>query len=164
MFNAVVLPTSTNPNPQALTFSKSDDSSTVSTHQLTSVDRIAALEAEIYSLRARGPQKKFEGIRTRAQRTREGTEEEKKEAEEFDRRKVEPVRKPLTQKVLKLPLLVTVPVVLDSDMLTLHVASTLILPTPRDVIYSTVTSFLHIMSLLHSYVITPQLVSLLYIY
>jgi len=29
MFNMVVLPTSTNPNPQALTFSKSDDSSTV---------------------------------------------------------------------------------------------------------------------------------------
>ena len=98
MFNAVVLPTSINSTPQALTFSKSDDSSTVSTHQLSAADRIAALEAEIYSLRAKGPQKKFEGIRTRAQRTREETEEEKKEAEEFDRRRVEPVKKQTTQK------------------------------------------------------------------
>ena len=98
MFNTVVLPTSTNPNPQALMFSKSDDSLTVLTHQLTSADRIVALEAEIYSLRAKGPQKKFKGIRTRAQRTREETEEEKKEAEEFDHRRVEPVRKPVTQK------------------------------------------------------------------
>jgi len=58
MFNAVVLPTSMNPNPQALTFSKSNDSSIVSTHQLSAADRrIAALEAEIYSLRAKGPQK-----------------------------------------------------------------------------------------------------------
>jgi len=45
--------------------------------------------------------------------------------------------------VLKLPLLVTVPVVLNSDMLTLHVASTLTLPTPRDVINSTAMSLLH---------------------
>ena len=94
MFNAVILPTSTNPNPQALTFSKTDDHSMVSTHQLSAADRIAALEAEIFSLKTKGPQKKFEGVRTRAQRTREETEEEKKEAEEFDRRKVEPVKRP----------------------------------------------------------------------
>jgi len=35
MFNMVVLLTSINPTPQALTFSKSDDSSTVLTHQLS---------------------------------------------------------------------------------------------------------------------------------
>jgi len=98
MFNAVVLPTSANPNPQALTFSKSNDNSMVST-QLLAADRIAALEAEIYSLKAKGPPRKFEGMRTRAQRAREETEEEKKEADEFDCSKVEPIRKPPTQKV-----------------------------------------------------------------
>ena len=57
--------------------------------------------------------------------------------------------------LLKLPLLVTVPVVLDSDMLTLHVASTLTLPTPRYVItpqllhFSTVCHHSTAMSLLH---------------
>lgn len=99
MFNAVVLPTPTNPNPQALTFSKSDDNSIVSTHQLSAADRIAALEAEIYSLKAKGQPRKFEGMRTRAQRARGETEEEKNEADEFDRSKVEPIRKPPTQKV-----------------------------------------------------------------
>jgi len=65
--------------------------------------------------------------------------------------------------MLELPLLVTVPIVLvryanSSCCLNSDSAYSTLCH------YSTVTSFLHSMSSLHSYVITPRLVSLLYIY
>ena len=53
--------------------------------------------------------------------------------------------------LLELPLLVTVPIVPDSGMLTLYVASSLILSTPHYVI----TPWLHIFT--PQYVVTPQL-------
>ena len=53
--------------------------------------------------------------------------------------------------MLELPLLVTVPIVPVSGMLTLYVALSLILPTPHYVI----TPWLHIIS--PQYVVTPQL-------
>jgi len=65
--------------------------------------------------------------------------------------------------VLELPLLVTMPIVLvryanSSCCLDSDSAYSMLCH------YSTVTSFLHSLSSLHSYVITPRLVSLLYIY
>ncbi len=103
LFNAVVLPSISNPTPQALTLSKNEDESSVSRHQLSSQDRIAALEAEIFSLKTKGNQgrgKEFGGIRTRAQRAVEAAEAAKA-VDEADSNTIEPAIRTSDQRPVK---------------------------------------------------------------
>ncbi len=77
LFNAVIFPNHSTSTPQALTFAKCDESTPTAEYQLSSQDRIAALEAEVYSLRGKEMQKKnaaFEGLKTRRMRAEEGSE------------------------------------------------------------------------------------------
>jgi hypothetical protein len=77
LFNAVIFPNHSTSMPQALTFSKCDESTLAPKYQLSSQDRITALEAEVYSLRGKETQKKnvpFEGLKTRRMRAEEGSQ------------------------------------------------------------------------------------------
>ncbi len=76
LFNAVIFSRNSTSTPQALTFSKSDDSTVTPKYQFSAQDRIAALEAEVYSLKGKETQKKnaaFEGLKTRRMRAEEGS-------------------------------------------------------------------------------------------
>ena len=92
LFNVVIFSKTSTSTPQALTFSKCDDLETAPKYEFSSQDHIAALEAEVYSLKGKETQKRnaaFEGLKTRM-REQEGSKPIVL---------TEPERRPVAQKV-----------------------------------------------------------------
>ena len=88
-FNAVLLPTSKNPSPQPLYLSRTESLSAASSFQLSAKDRIAALEAELFSLKQKRPHEvRFEdsdpayALRTRRQAAKEQQEADEEAVEQ----------------------------------------------------------------------------------
>ena len=106
LFNAVMISKDSGTPPQALTFSKCDDSMPTPKYQFSSQDRITALEAEVYSLKGKETQKRnaaFEGLKTRRMRAEEGSKPIV--PTEPERRPVtQPVRQPVREEVTVPPI------------------------------------------------------------